>query len=76
MLANGSNTRKHYRMHVENENSLCSQTALKPENIIESTAKTRIRYARKQLWSQKTLSNPNTTWVHAARKRIEHQKTI
>ena len=51
MPANKSKAMKYYRIPVENENSLCSQTAIKPENIIESPSKTRTRYARKQLES-------------------------
>ena len=58
MLANSSKARKHYMVRVENVNSLCSQTARKPENTIESPSKPRTRYACKQLGTRKLYRIP------------------
>ena len=49
MLANNSKARKQCGLRVEHATLLCSQTARKPENNVESLLTTRIRYARKQL---------------------------
>ena len=70
MPANSLKTSKPYRIPIENMNSLCSQTARKPQSIIESPLETRICYARKQLGSPKTLvGNANSVCPQTLRKQ-------